>query len=437
MNFTIDELADLPLACAFLDSDDVAIAQTPEWSGAGPGTVAYPVRNRRLLVATAAATPQTQVLLDRLLTVLEDAALSVAGERRMRMRMLAASLRLIAGRRVITVGTARDVIDFATAGIHSRCQLAVDAARGDDVDVEAPEVAALVLVQLAVNAERHAGADAVTLRQDGKSFHVRWRAAAAPANALTSRRRARRQRWGLGFARIAADTLGGGVFGPRARDGEAEATLELGLRRLALPLAAMRGRTVMRATRTWDEETDSPPGTEVDKGGAVGAAVAAALRRPGRIARTADGFSARTAQSLVWVALPPDDVTERARDVLAGLVHERALTDGVVEPTRSRITALGLLLDAALGSPLPRMPAAAWTRRIHELAQAYGFPLELPRFSGIGAMDPTVVALLAVEAGAGFEVNDGDLWLRIRADRQDDALLTPLAGPGASRIRLS
>jgi hypothetical protein len=83
------------------------------------------------------------------------------------------------------------------------------------------------------------------------------------------------------------------------------------------------------------------------------------------------------------------------------------------------------------------MPAAAWTRRIHELAQAYGFPLELPRFSGIGAMDPTVVALLAVEAGAGFEVNDGDLWLRIRADRQDDALLTPLAGPGASRIRLS
>jgi hypothetical protein len=140
---------------------------------------------------------------------------------------------------------------------------------------------------------------------------------------------------------------------------------------------------------------------------------------------------------MVWIALPPDDVTDRARDVIAGLAHERALTDGIAEPQRSRITALGLLLDAALGRPLPRMPSAAWTRRIHELAHAYGFALELPQFSSLGALDPSVVALLAVEAGAGFEVNNGELWLRIRADRQGDALLTPLAGMGASRIRLS
>ena len=437
MNFTLRELAELPLPCALFDRSQAIVAQAPEWHGGGPGTVAYPVRTTRLLVATAAVPATCHAVLERLLQTIDAASDADAAQSATVLRMLAASLRMLAGRRVESTGTTRDVVAFARAGIRARTALTVTGGDGPDFVVKAPEVAALALVQLAVNAERHAGATAVSIETAHNLFHVAWRGDAAGLRLVTSRRHGDRSRWGMGFARIAADTLGGSLAGPHAHGhGVVAASLELGLGRLALPLAALRGREVWRATRTWDEETGLPPGSEVRPGTRLARIRSAALRVPGSIA-TRDGWCARTGRELVWVAIPPDDVTGRARDVLAGLVHERALTETVAEPARSRLTALALLLHAALGQPVPRLPARAWRQRYLEVRDAVGGALPAPEFDGIGAIDPGIVAMLAAESGDGIDVEDDAMWLRIRPERRSDAAVSVLLEPGAERIRLA
>ena len=66
--------------------------------------------------------------------------------------MLGGSLRLVAGREPGGWGSTDDVIELARAGITARTGLRVDASAGPARPVLGPEVAALVLVQFAVNA---------------------------------------------------------------------------------------------------------------------------------------------------------------------------------------------------------------------------------------------------------------------------------------------
>ena len=76
------------------------------------------------------------------------------------------------------------------------------------------------------------------------------------ARAATARRHDDRARWGLGFARIAADCVGGVVHPPVLdADGMRAAVFETGLGRLALPLALIGDGAVCKATRALDEET--------------------------------------------------------------------------------------------------------------------------------------------------------------------------------------
>ena len=117
--------------------------------------------------------------------------------------MLACSLRLVAGREAGRWGTTDEVLDLARAGITARTGLTVDVMTGAVRPVLAPEVAALVLVQLAVNAERHDAAERVRVEVDKTTFRVVWRGAGGDVRVRTARRHAERDRWGLGFARIA------------------------------------------------------------------------------------------------------------------------------------------------------------------------------------------------------------------------------------------
>ena len=230
---------------------------------------------------------------------------------------------------------ADDVIDLARAGITARTALRVEAIAGPARPVLGPEVAALVLVQLAVNAERHDAASAVRLEVDRTTFRVAWNHAGPAPRVTTARRKAGRDRWGLGFARVAADAIGGTVYPPRALgDGTLAATLELGIRRLALPLAAVRDGRVCRATRAWDEETGMAPGSATGAGSKLATIQAAAAAVPGRIVADA-GFSARSGVDALWVVVPPDDSAVRAREVVSGLTHERALSEHIEEPARS------------------------------------------------------------------------------------------------------
>ncbi len=211
MNLSLAEIAELPLPAALVDASGAVIARTPEWDGMGPGAVSYPVRSVRLVVRTQPASAQCDAVLSRLLDAIEHAALALSGAQAQRVRMLGGSLRLVAGREPGGWGTTDDVIDLARAGITARTALAVESVAGPARPVLGPEGAALVLVQFAANAERHDAAEAVRLEVDRTTFRVVWRHAGAAPRIATARRRADRERWGLGFARIAADAIGGTV----------------------------------------------------------------------------------------------------------------------------------------------------------------------------------------------------------------------------------
>jgi hypothetical protein len=219
-------------------------------------------------------------------------------------------------------------------------------------------------------------------------------------------------------------------------DGERCAVLEVGLNHLALPLALIRGGCVQKATRAWDDETSLRPGSAVAAEGRAGRSAAAAVAAPGVIARV-DGWSARMGRGGVWVAVPPDAIVDRARDVLDGMVHERALWDGVPEPARSRIVALAAILAAMLGAELVRVPGDTWNRRARQVAEAYGLAMPVPHFNGAGAVDPRVALFLAAEYGEALEVEGDDLYLRVDADRGDDPLLRVFLSPGDDSLKLS
>ena len=434
MNLSIAEIAELPLAAALIDTGGEVVARTPEWDGLGPGAVSYPVRNMRLVVRTRPASPQCDEVLDRLLDAIDGAVGGLESTQAKRVRMLGSSLRLLAGREPGGWGTTDEVLDLARAGITARTALGVEVFTGAVRPVLAPEVAALVVVQLAVNAERHDAAASVGLGVDRTTFRVVWPRVGKPATIRTARRYADRERWGLGFARNAADAIGGSVYPPRAfGDGSVAATLELGVRRLALPLAAIRDGLVCRATRSWDEETSLAPGSSVDAGSRLADLCAAARAQPGRM--VSDGWSARATARTTWVAVPPDDSEVRARDVVTGLMHERALSDHVPEPARSTIAGLALLLATLLGEPMPRIPMRVWARRMTELSGVFELIQPIPSFDGVGAIDAAVVAVL-VSSADGFEIEGDRLWLRIREECREDAAVRVLLRPGEDRIPL-
>lgn len=436
MNLTIAEIARLPLAAALFDGDDI-VAATPEWQGAAPGSVVYTVRQTRLVVSTESAHPMCGQLVGMLLDEIDTAAHSLARPQRLRAAMLAASLRVLAGRRVSSSGNSSDVVESACAGITSRTALEVCVRDVDEFAVLDPSVAALVLVQFAANAERHDRADLVTLSATDHCFAVRWHASPGSGGAVTARRRAERARWGMGFARIAADSIGAAVYPPKDEEaGCRVAVLEVGLNRLALPLAAIADASVRKATRAWDEETNMPPGTALTGHGHAAACVLAAERDPGALV-VVEGWSARHVDDMAWIAIPPDSVTDRARDVLDGMVHERALWDDVREPARTTIVALAALLDSLLGGELPRVPAEAWNRRAASAARDLGVALPIPRFDGIGAIDPRVVLYLAARYGAALEAEGDDLFLRIAESHRDDPLVRVFLAPGDDCLKLS
>lgn len=438
MNLTLTDLRALPFASALIGSDGEVVAHTPEWRGDGPGSASYPVRHSRLVVCVEAAAPSCAALLDRVLGELDASGAEAVAPYSLQLRMLAASLRVVAGRTVheqdvLSVG---EVLELAQAGIEARTGLRHRIAgfeRGRAVAVRGGAAAALVLVQLAVNAERHDAAAAVHLSAAAGELRIEWENGSA-GGVSTARRRQDRQRWGLGFARIAADAIGGVVHPPQPHgDRMVMAALEFGVPRLSLPLAALRDGHIVRATRAWDDETAAIPGTAVITMPRLLDAAHAATATPGSIAR-AGAFTARQAGDMTWIAVPPDDVADRARDVIDGLAHEQALVDGVTEPRRSRIHALAQLLAHALGAPLQRVPSSLWGERMRVLASLYELSMPVPEPAGVGAIDPAVSALLAAEAGERFEVVGDELWLVLRPN---SPLTATLSGGERTRIRLS
>jgi hypothetical protein len=436
MQFTVDDLQHLPLAAAFADADGV-VAATPEWKGFTVACVSYPVRRKRLVVATRPASDISASVLRELLHTLGSAPVPDESIES-RVRMLTEALRLLAGADCAETGTAEDVLKLARAGITARTALHVDSESSEPGrSVTAPAVIALVLVQLAANAETHAEATAVRVMHRGDTFAVTWQGARTSGHLTTSRRHADRTRWGMGFARIAADALGAVVYAPYARcDGVVESTVELGAGRLALPLAALRSGRISRSTRGWDEETAMLPGALVSDSPRLTALVRAARRGRGEIT-TVEGWTSRAVNGTTWIAVPPDDATERLQDILDGLVHERALMDGLPEATYSRVRGLALVLGATLGRAVPRVPAAAWRRRMRQLVHTLELPIVVPEFDGLGAMDPDVVGLLASRGLRAFNVEGDTMTLGVNGSARNDAVVQSMFDSEEQAIRLA
>ncbi|MBV8194780.1 MAG: hypothetical protein JOY80_04555 [Candidatus Dormibacteraeota bacterium] len=437
MNLSLTDLRRLPLASALIGGDGEVIASTPEWRGTGPGAAAYPVRSSHLVVCVEPAAPRCTELLRLLLDELNGAAASLPKPQSLVVRMLATSLQLVCGRVVVDadVATAEQVLHTARLAIEARTGLHVNVEPSAAFAVRGGDAAALVLVQLAANAERHSAAREVTLASGRDALSVSWRGDTA-GRYTTARRHDDRARWGMGFARIAADSIAAVVHAPHPGDnGWLSAMLELHVGRLSLPLAVARNHRIHRATRAWDEETGALPGTPISALPGGIEACAAAMRMPEALVRH-NGLTARAMDSETFLAVPPDDVADRARDVIDGLTHEWALVDNVAEPRRSRINALAQLLGFVLGAPIQRVPAAAWSQRMRELAQPFALRMPIPEFAGLGATDPAVCALLAAEAGETFETDGESLWLRLRGSGVVDPVALPLLGDGTGLVRL-
>jgi hypothetical protein len=414
MRLEPSEVPALPLPAALLDGEGCTVAATPEWAGRCPGTVAYRAGAGHLLVAPDAPTPELDQLMGRLLDELGAAAAALGGDARLQASVLAAGLALVGGRPAGAepAGTAEDVVALAAAAVRARTQALSVQVVGPlpRVAVPAPAAIALALVQLAVNAQRHEEADRVFVRVGpGPTFSVEWPGEPQPAGAVRSHRHVlRRERWGLGYVRMVADALGGVALPPGpAGHGLNGACLGLGPARLGLPLACARDGRVERATQAWDEDPAMPAqGHAVD--GPLAALVEAAAARPGLIAY--QGLHrARLRRDRTWTVLAPESGSSRARDLLRGLHHERALWSAP-EPHATRVSALTTLLQVAMGDPWPSVPPGVFREGFPAACAALGVAAPEPP-DVVAPPDPRAVALVLADAGGRLVRRGDEVWV--------------------------
>ena len=415
------EFPELPFPAALLGSAGELVAATPEWRGPGPGAVAYATGAGSLVVGAAEPTPpELDALMTALLDAIERALPALQGGAAMATAVLLAGLRLVAGRPVDPgdTGTAADVLAYAAGGIAARVPALRVTARApaEEVVVPAPATIALALVQLAANAAEHEFSDAaatrrvdsVTLRvAAGPTFYVEWRSE-RPAGVVvaTARHQERRQRWGWGYLRMAADALGGVAVPPGPTGEQREgACFSIGSRMLTVPLACFVSGALTRRTQTWEQEM-APPDQVVRNllAADVDELLRDAVLAPGEIVRRGVLCGRRTGRQ-VWAALPPETGVHRVRDVLHGLDHERALWSAP-EPHATRVHALTLALASAVGDPWPTFDAGAWAAAFPAACAALGVPAQ--RVDGATVYpDPRVAAHLLAELGGRLRVADG------------------------------
>jgi len=436
MRLEPSEVPGLPLPAALVDRDGAVVAATPEWAGPCPGTLAYRAGAGHLLVAPDVPAPELDALMGRLLDEVAAAAAALAGDAALHAAVLGAGLALVAGRPVgaAPAGTAADVVALTEAAVRARTQdLTVEVARPlPDAAAPAPAAIALALVQLAVNAQQHEEARLVRLRVGpGPTFSVEW-AGPPHAAAVTSHRHAlRRQGWGWGYVRMVADALGGVALPPGpAGPGMTAACLGLGAPRLGLPLACVRDGRVERSTEGWDDDPDMPALGE-PVAGPLASLTEAAAGRPGSIVYLGL-HRARLRHGRTWAALAPESGSSRARDVLRGLHHERALWSSP-EPQATRVSALTTLLQVAMGEPWPSAPPSVWAEVLPAACAALGVPA--PAVDSMCPPEPRVAAFLLAETGGELAVRGDEVWLA--GGEPGHPLLRALRADGRGWLRIN
>jgi len=434
------EIPALPLPAALFDLEERVVAKTPEWVGRCPGTVSFHAGQGHLLVAPDAATPELDVLMDRLLTELRCAASRLGGEEGMRMGVLTAGLELVAGQSVASgpPATPEDVLALAVAAIRARAPgLGVQIVGPlPNTVVTAPAAIALALVQLAVNAQIHEGAQRVALQvSPGPTFGVEWAAPARASAPVSSHRHPlRRSGWGWGYVQMVADALGATALPPGSTGpGTIGACLSLGSPRLGLPVAVMCQGRVERSTQAWDQDQQRPGfGQHLDE--LLARLTAAASEQPGRIVH-ADLYQARLDRGRTWVVLTPESGSSRARDLLAGLQHERALWTAP-EPHATRASALATLLQVAMGDPWPNVPPGVFEEVFPAACSGLGIPTH-ELVDAVVLPEPRATAFLLAELDGRLARRGDEVWLVPSPTASGSRLLHALGAKPGGWLRMS
>jgi hypothetical protein len=189
---------------------------------------------------------------------------------------------------------------------------------------------------------------------------------------------------------------------------------------------------VERATEAWDQDPAMPARGEPASTPALARLVAAAAARPGLIAYD-DLYRARLSGARTWVVLAPESGSSRARDLLRGLHHERALWSAP-EPHATRVAALATLLGVAMGDPWPSAPPGVHAEVLPAACAALGVAAPEP-VDAVSPPDPRVVAFLLAEVGGRLVRRGEEVWL-VSADPANP-LLRALPGADAGWLRIN
>jgi hypothetical protein len=415
------DIAALPIPVALFDRDGALLASSAEWAGGGPGTVVYRLPAASLAVGCDEQDADIAELLTELVSAMRNGARACGGAQQLRLGALASSVALVAGIPDLHGGSTGDVLDNLAALLSTVSAHGVTI--GEHIPGAVPDAPtlALALLQLVINARRHDDAIEVTIDIDpGPAFRVRWHGVLPPQGVSTARHQADRDRWGLGFVRLAMDALGGVYLAPASdRVGQVTAILSVDPSpRLQLPLAAIRNGVVDAASPAWDEETQLPPGSRLPE--RWGRLVDAASRSPGAIqrARTA---RARAAEGTVWIAIPPEGTADRARDVIRGLEHERDLLDAP-QPFATLIEGLAGVIALLLGDHAHRVSPVAFDEGYPSAAAALAAPPFPGRFTAAAAPNPALVAVLVSRFAANLSVSDDQLAIQVGDNHRGDAV---------------
>jgi hypothetical protein len=432
MRLAAADIAALPLPVAIFDRDGVTLSRSPEWLGIGPGAVTYRLPTTTLVVGGADYDPDVTALTAQLIDEMRAAAETVGGATGQRLEVLAISLAMLAGDTNLYRGTTDDVLEYLTAALATVSLTPVEVTRHTEGSVPDAAITALALKQLIVNARRHDDATRVVLAiEPGPTFVLEWSGDPREHGVTTSRHQADRERWGLGYVRLASDALGAVFLAPaKTTPGRLRAVLALDTApRLRLPLAAVdRSGRVVRASPAWDEETHAVPGSRVPD--EICRLVDQALQCPETIV-AAGSLRARSDSTRIWVAIPPQGATDRARDVIRGLAHERDLIE-TPEPHATVIEGLTGIVALLLGDPPRRFRPVEFDRRYRISCAALRVPPSGTPYRGDPAPDPSIAAYLAARLHARVHQSDGTLRVAMTSATRNDPIVRRLATPAGT-----
>jgi len=140
--------------------------------------------------------------------------------------------------------------------------------------------------------------------------------------------------------------------------------------------------------------------------------------------------SRRVASWPRWWRPPP---RSRARDLLRGLHHERALWSAP-EPQATRVSALTTLLQVAMGEPWPSAPPSVWAEVLPAACAALGVAVPAP-IDWVCPPEPRLVAFLLAEAGGELVARGDEAWLA--GGDAASPLLRALGADGRGWLRIN